>query len=321
MYLSASRIKAFLTCSFAYHCVYNLGFRHMDEGNDGSRRGTITHLILENLQHSKRHHRHKNFIENGFDGDQAIYRLVRKHAKIVGVDDQENLSLIEGFIKVGLATDFLCEGWNLKDPETKFQIESEDPLYKILGFIDKSAVSHCGNHVRIDDYKTSKQKFSGKDVSMNVQGLIYALAMKKIGGYKKFFVNFLFLKFPKTNRSPKGPIQSFEYDEKTLNGFEIYLANVYKYLSNFTIKKACSNFARNNENYFLCGKEPGDLKADGSAAWVCAYKRPFLYWEVKDKEGKIKFTAKEEQKALDKMEDGDTIKEKWYGGCPRWNKY
>jgi hypothetical protein len=150
---------------------------------------------------------------------------------------------------------------------------------------------------------------------------MYALAMWKEGGYKNFFVNFIFLKFPITKRSPKGPIQSFQYSEKTLRGFEYYLAEIYKYLTNFNNKKACSNFAKNNENYFLCGKEPGDLKKDGSPAWVCSFKRPFLYWEVKSSEGKIKYTSKKEKDSLDKMSEGDTIVQKYFAGCPAWNKF
>jgi len=314
MYLSASRIKTFLTCSWQYHCTYNLGFRHMDPGNSGSKRGTISHLVLENLQHPKRRKRIAKFIKTGFAGNPSIYRLVLKHAKILGISDDENVGMIEGFIQVGLKSDFLCEGWDLKDPEKKFQIESTNPEFKILGFIDKHAISSCGNHVRIDDYKTSKTKFGKKDIEFNVQALMYALAMMKEGGYKKAFVNFIFLKFPKS------PVQPLEFDAKTINGFEIYLGNIYKYLKTFNTKKACSNFARDNENYFLCGKKPGDLNAKGLPAWVCPWKFPFLYWEVKDKNKKIKFTSKDEQKALDKVEEGDSIEQKYYPGCPSFCK-
>jgi hypothetical protein len=186
--------------------------------------------------------------------------------------------------------------------------------HEILGYIDKHAISHCGEKCRIDDYKTSKIKFTGKDAKFNIQALMYALAMKKEGQYKVAYVNFIFLKFPKS------PLQSFEFDEATLNGFEHYLSDIYKYLKTYNLKKACSNFARNNENYFLCGKEPGDIKKDGSPAWVCPWKRPFLYFEVKDAEGKIKFTSKTKQEAVDKTENGDIMTEKYFAGCPAWNK-
>lgn len=286
----------------------------MDESNDGAKRGTISHLILECIQNPKRHHLIEKFQKGGFAGNPNIHRLVLKHAKILAVDDGTNMDLIEGFIKVGLKTDFLCEGWDLKEPEKKFQIDNADPEYKILGYIDKHAVSYCSENVRIDDYKTSKAKFTGKDAKFNIQALTYGLAMHKEGGYKKAFVNFIFLKFP------KAPLQSFEFDKKILDGFEHYLGGVYKYLKNFNSKKACSNFARNNENYFLCGKEPGDLNKAGAPAWVCPWKRPFLYWEIRDKDNKIKFTSKEEQKALDNLKEGDSISQKYYAGCPKFNK-
>lgn len=284
----------------------------MDDGNPGSKRGTITHLVLECIQNPKRHHLIESFQENGFAGNKNIHRLVLKHAKVLEIDDEENLSLIENFIKVGLKTDFLCEGWDLKDPEKKFELVSENPEVRALGYIDKHAISKDGAECRIDDYKTSKVKFTGKDIKFNVQALMYALAMFREGAYKKLKVNFIFLKFPKS------PVQSFEFEEATLKGFEHYLSDIYKYLKSFNSKKACSNFAKNNDSYFLCGKEPGDLKKDGSPAWVCPVKRGFLYWEVKDADNKIKFTSKTEQLALDKMIEGDTIQQKLYKGCPAW---
>lgn len=314
MYLSASRIKTFQTCSWLYFCRYILGFSYLDEGNDGSRRGTIVHLVLECIQNPRRHHLIDKFQKTGFIGNQNIYRLVLKNAKKVGVSDQKNMNLMEEFIKVGLANDFLCSGWNLQKPEQKFQIESENPKFKILGYIDKTSVSPNGETCRIDDYKTSKAKFTGKDTMFNIQAMIYALAMHKEGGYKKTLVNFIFLKFP------KNPWQRFEFNEKVLKGFEVHLSNIYSYLSKFTTIKACSNFAKDNENYFLCGKEEGDLKKDGSPAWVCQMKRPFLYWEIRDKDKNIKFTSKEKEKVLDKMAEGDTITQKYYAGCPKFNR-
>lgn len=320
MFLSASRIKTFLTCSWTYYVTYHLGFRSMDDGNDGARRGTICHLVLECIQNPKRHYLIKKFQKTGFAGNENIYRLVLKNAKKVGVSDEENMNLMESFIKTGLKSDFLCQdgpkdepnwgGWDLKEPEKKFSIESESPEYKILGYIDKHAISNDGASCRIDDYKTSKQKFTGKDAKFNIQALMYALALRKEGNYNKAYVNFIFLKFPKQ------PLQSFEFDAKLLDGFEIYLSQVYKYLKKFDTKKAVSNFAKKNENYFLCGKEAGDLNAKGLPAWVCPWKRPFLYYEVRDSEGKIKYTSKKEEDALDKLKEGDKISEKYYPGCP-----
>lgn len=313
MYLSASRIKTYLVCSWTYYVKYHLGFNYMDESNDGAKRGTICHLILEVLQNPKRKKIVKNILKEEILPAQ-INKLILKHAKRLKVDDQDNLNLINNFILVGLKSDFYCEGWELQDPEKKFEISSESPEYKILGFIDKHAFSKDGNSVRIDDYKTSKTKFSGKDARFNIQALLYALALFKESNAKKAIVNFIFLKFQKS------PVQKFEFSKEVIFGFEQYLGEVYKYLSKFTSKKACENFAKNNENHFLCGKEPGDLKKDGSPAWVCPWKRPFIYYEVKNEDGKIVFTSKDEVKAKEFAKETDVLSCKLYPGCPAFNK-
>ena len=323
MYLSASRIKTFNTCSYIYWCNYHLGLRDIDGSNDGAKRGTISHLILEVLLNNRHRKYIEQILEKGCKKVPSIWRLILKHAKILCVDDEENLKLIDSFIQVGLKTDYLCEEtdtpddpWILQDPEIKFQIENENPEYKILGFIDKQAHSKSGKKKRVDDYKTSKARFSGEDADFNIQSLLYALALwKDQDEVEKVDVNFIFLKFP------KNPWQKFSYTKEQLAGFEIYLSDIYKYLKNFNIKKACSNYAKNNKNYFLCGKCKTDVKKDGSPAWVCSYKYPFLYYAVINKENKVKATSKVREEIVDKVEDGDRIEERFYAGCPAWIKY
>lgn len=318
MYLSASRIKTYHTCSWTYYLTYILGFRDFDKGNDGSKRGTICHLILEVLLNPRHQHHIEDVKKHGIFLVPSIGRLVLKHAKIVGVDDPDNLELINKFIQVGLKTDYFCEGWNLQPPEKEFRIENEAPYYKILGYIDKYAISPDGETVRVDDYKTSKSKFTGKDIKLNIQSLLYGLALWKESGYKKVEANFIFLKFVRQ------PWQRFQYDEETLKGFEYYLAHIYKYLSNFTLQKACSNFARRNDSFNLCGKrnyQPGDLKDDGvTPAWVCPWRLPFIFYELVDKSGKVIKKSKEKQELLDLKVEGAILQEKLYAGCPAWRK-
>lgn len=313
MYLSASRIKTYHTCSWTYYLTYVLGFRDFDKSNDGAKRGTICHLILEVLLNP----RHQKYIESvkksGIFLVPSILRLVQKHAKILGVDDETNMGLMDTFIQVGLKSDYFCEGWDLQAPEKEFRIENEEPFYKILGYIDKHAISYDGEMARVDDYKTSKTKFTGKDVSLNIQSLLYALALWKEGGYKTVEANFIFLKFIRQ------PWQRFKYSEKTIQGFEYYLADIYKYLSDFNLQKACSNFARRNESFNLCGRwdyKPGDLKKDGSPAWVCPWRLPFIFYELVDKTGKVVKKSKEKQELLDLNREGCIIQEKLYAGCP-----
>lgn len=311
MYLSASRIKSYIGCSWTYWVTYHLKFRDMDASNDGAKRGTICHLILECLILERRRKQVFNILTNGLKSDKAVCKLIDKHAKILNVNDENNMNMIHDFIIVGLKSDFYCAGWDLQPAEKRFIIEPKDEndrQYKIMGFIDKHALKPEEGKARVDDYKSSKQKFSGKDNDFNIQGLTYALALWKEGGYKEIDMNFVFLKFPKS------PFQSFTYNENQLKGFEIFLEETYKYLSNFNIKKAVSNFGKFNGNSFICGKRKGDLKKDGSPAHICQWKDPFIYYQLTDENGNILKTSKEE--GVLEAKEGQTVKEVYYAGCP-----
>lgn len=311
MYLSASRIKTYLTCSYTYYLTYECGFRDLDEGNDGSKRGTICHLVLECLIEDKHHHYIKKIqkAKSCYKVPQ-IKRLIMKHAKILGVDDEENLGLMDKFIQVGLKADFFCEGWDLQPAEEEFNIVKD--RYKIRGFIDKHALQLAMDKARIDDYKTSKNKFTGKDAEFNIQAFMYALAIYEKYGVSEIDANFIFLKFP------RAPFQSFTITESQLKGFEYWLGNMYSFLSDYGPAKAASNYAKHNDCWRLCGKGPSSKKKDGSPAWVCQWKYPFIYYEGVDEKGKVR-KAKTEEKLLDKGVDPDTVEEKFYRGCPSWD--
>jgi Ni,Fe-hydrogenase maturation factor len=240
---------------------------------------------------------------------EPVKRLIYKHAKKMGVDDDENIKMIYSFVKVGVKSDFLCEGYKLLPPEYRFDISNKNPEYQILGFIDKSAVSD--GEILIVDYKTSKSKPSGKDKAFNVQALSYALALrKKFPDLKKIKVRFLYLKF---TRSPK---MDYEFSPETLDGFEVYLNKIYSLLNNFSMKAACSNFGKNNEYWRLCGGKKGELKKDGNPRWVCPLKYPMLYWVALDENGKIKKSDFEEKGLAKLKEDGYSIEQRLYKGCP-----
>lgn len=308
MRLSASRINTYLKCSWTYYCRYVL--KLPDEGNDGQRRGTVTHSVLEYLL-KPRHHKHIEQCKVDPQKDPVIVRLTEGLAKKEGVCDPENLSLIYGFIRIGVRTDFFCDGYELLPPEDKFHIVNEEPKYEILGYIDKSAKKEC--EALIVDYKTSKKKPYGKDKEFNVQALSYALALwKKYPDMKVFRVKFLYLKFVRT------PVLEYEFRVATLRGFEKYLEKIYNLLSTYNVQKACANFGKNNDSWRLCGEFK---KKDGTISdWVCPLKYAFLYWEVRDREGKVVKTAKDKN-LLDKY-DGDEyiIEQKFYAGCPAFSK-
>jgi len=309
MKLSASRINTFLKCSWTYYCRYVL--KIPDAGNDGARRGSVTHAVLECLLNP----RHKKYVAKCKTAPEkipAIKRLTEKQAKKYGVCDPENLKLIYSFIKVGVKSDFFCEDYELLPPEYKFDIVSENPKYEIMGFIDKSAVSNA--EILIVDYKTSKSKPSGKDKSFNVQALTYALALrKKFPELKKIKVRFLYLKFARQ------PYMEYEFRPETIDGFEFYLEKMYSILSKFNIKTACSNFCKYNDYFRLCGGLKGELKKDGSLKWVCPLKYPMLYWVAVDKDGAIKHSAFEEE-GLAKYKDTHKLEQRLYAGCPAWKQ-
>ena len=291
--------------------TYECGFRDLDESNDGARRGSVCHYVLECLIKPRHHHYIEKILKSGCYKVPAIARLIRIYAKNEGLEGKENFELVDKFIKTGLKADFFCAGWKLEKAEEEFNIEKDG--YKIRGFIDKHATKLDENKARIDDYKSSKNKFSGKDAEFNIQAYMYALALYEKYGVDELDVNFVFLKFPRQ------PFQSFKITSKMLKGFEHYLTRMYSYLEDFNTKKAYSNFARDNDCWRLCGKKKNSTKKDGSPAWVCPWKYPMIYYEAKlpDKDKIQKSRTKE--KLVEMGCEESSIQERYYSGCPRWN--
>ena len=225
-YLSASRIKTLETCSWLYWGKYHLNLP--DKTNDGAIRGSICHLILELLL-NKKHKKHFTVItkKNDMEASPAIVRLVNKELQNYKAASEENYELIKTMILVGLKFDFYCKGSKLGKPEKRFDITNEDPPYRIMGFIDKFA-EYGKDKVKIVDYKSSKAKFRGDELSANVQGMMYSLAAKTLWPeIERRIINFMFLRFPRQ------PIQELEFSDEQLKGFEHYLSTVYKLVHDF----------------------------------------------------------------------------------------
>jgi len=316
--LSASRIKNLEACTWSYWCKYHLNLP--ETNNEGAMRGSICHLIFELLL-VKKHKKHFNLItkEGRIEGSPAITRLINKHLNAYGINTQENYEMINDMILVGLHDDFFCAGAKLLDPEYEFNIENGDPEYVVRGFIDKAAKYTKDKKILIKDYKSSKKRFEGSDLTANLQGMIYSLVATKTWPKLKPVVQFCFLKFPNE------PIQELEFSKKELAGLEVYLSHSYKIINNFNEKMAESKFAakepfpKKEEGFkgpLYCGfaKYPGHLKKDGTTMWHCPYKFAFDYYELTDKDGnglKTAFTAEE----LNAENDQKIIKKK-YTGCP-----
>lgn len=320
--LSPSRIKTYQSCSWIYHCNYVL--KVPDKSNDGAKRGTCTHLILECLLNKRHRHHYDKIIKEGtFKNIPSIVRMVKKQAKKDDLNlGGENFDMIDEMTLVALKADFFCSGGELFSSELEFIIENEDPYYKIKGIIDKMA-RYPNEILKIFDYKTSKSKFEGDEIGGNVQSMTYQLYGKKKEGAKKVYSDFLFLRFP------DDPVVEINFSDEQLAGFESYLEFLFKKINNFTEKDAKANlaankpFAKKGEGFkgrTMCGKAgyPGQLKKDGTPMWHCTLKFPFDYYVLKDKDGRVISTAFEKKDLTEK--ENCTIVKVRYEGCPAYNK-
>ena len=222
-------------------------------------------------------------------------------------------------IVVALNCDFFgLKGAKIDKPEEEFLLESEDPKYKIIGFIDKPIQYPKENKLVIVDYKTSKGKFVQGEIDYNIQALAYILASKQIWPkLKDTSVEFQFLRFPEQ------PIIEIKASEELLKGFEHYLEYIYKIISNYSEKDAHSNFAINqpmpkkHEGFkgpLNCGfaKYKGHLKKDGNLMWHCEHKFAYDYYALLDENNQIIKTAM----TPEELKGSGEIVKRHYEGCP-----
>jgi len=301
--LSASRMKTLENCAWMYWCSYHLGVPQ--EQNSGAARGTICHTVFELLL-NKRHKKHYDLIlkEQDISGSEAVKRLVVKNLKKVSFFDDENYDLCNKMILVGLQSDFFGKGGRVQEPEIAFTLESDDPKFKIRGFIDKAIKYTKDKSVKIVDYKSSKYKFRGDDLTSNFQAMAYTLAaLEKWPDYKKVLVEFLFLKYP---RSPQ---QQITISKDQLGGFKWLMAHMYEIINNFDEKVAESNFAAHNpKNRWLCA---------AGKTWVCPYRDAKDYYVLLDSDGKT--LASELNKNKLNADKNQKIEKRTYDGCPAHN--
>lgn len=307
--LSASTMKGLSDCSWLHWCKKHLMLP--EKNNDGARRGSICHAVLEYLQHDKHSDNHGRIMDaDSVEGDEATLRLVKRHFEIADMDDKsnKNLQLVKDMIMIGLNHDFFCleDDGKLGHAEQEFLIESSDPEYLIRGYIDKHAFYDNGDTIKIIDYKTSKKRFKKNELDGNPQAMMYSLATKTLWpDVKKTIFNFLFLKPDLQDK----PIQELEFTDEQLRGFEYYVSGIYKLINNFTEKDAKANFARDTKkNAWLCGAGP---------TWVCPQRDPYDYYVLLDEESKILSSSKDESELVAKK--GQTIEKRSYEGCPRWH--
>jgi ATP-dependent helicase/DNAse subunit B len=333
--LSASRSKTAQSCSFRYWASYHL--KLPDKKNDGSSKGSVCHIILEMLG-NPRHKKHYDKIirERHLFASKAVEKLTKKHAKLLSVDDEDNLQQICKMTLAGLQYDFF--GTELGEPteslsEYAFDIEVNEGgySYKIKGFIDKLFLYKDQGLAVIRDFKSSKEIFKGKDLENNLQDLMYSLAVKKLfPEYKDRRSEFLFLKFLPEE---KGVVRMPSLSEEELDGFQAELTEIQKYLDNFNFQTAMSNLAAHQDypkdNSFSgplqCGRatKKGELKKDGSIKWHCPYKFGFFYYKICDLKGKMITScyAEDFDEYIKKYpEDKFLYQMMEYQGCPAHQK-
>jgi hypothetical protein len=339
--LSASRIKKAQSCSWSYWATYKL--KVPDSSNDGASRGWICHLIFELLGNPKHRKKYDEIIlKDSIFLCEPIKRLVSYHAKKLKVNDQENLELINNMTLAGLHFDFFGEAKgklfeSISEQEFNITVDEKDKLYRIRGFIDKLFLYKKDKLAIIRDFKSSKSVFKGKEVTDNLQDLLYTLAVKKLfPHYTKRQVEFLFLKF---DLHASGNVKMEPISDKELDGLEFYLTEVQKFIDNFDEEDAVSNFA-GSQGYpsdgtfggpLMCGKDGFkiskgspllDKEGNPIVAYICPYRKPMDYYVVKNAEGKIiKSVFEEEKDSLCFDEDkGEFIEKLSYKGCPYWNR-
>ena len=213
---------------------------------------------------------------------------------------EENYDLMNKMVIVGLRNDFYGEGGEVTDPEKEFLIENENPKYKIRGFMDKPIVYKKEKQIKIVDYKSSKQKFRGEELTANIQAMAYSLAAKKIWPKYKPWIEFLFLRFPKSAQ------QHCKFTDEQLDGFEYFLESCYKQINSFTEEDAKSNYAKDGPSSWMC---------KAGKTWRCPYLDSFSYYQIIDKEGNVVDRSLKKEN-LKEAGEGEEIKMMHYEGCP-----
>lgn len=339
--LSASRVGTAKKCSWVYWSKYIN--KIPDSSNTGASKGSVCHNVFEYLG-KDRHKKHYNNIlkDNSINGSKAVSKLVEIQASQQDppVNSKDEMDMIDEFIVNGLRYDFYGnDGGDLSDSfsEQTFELEiNEDGKnYYIYGFIDKLFLYDKGKRAVVRDFKTSKKVYAGSEVTDNLQNLMYCLAVKKLyPNCEDIATEFLFVKF---NLEPDmlgndgdGVLKMGSMPLDEIEGFEYHLTDIQSYLNNFDEKDAVSNLAANQpyatDGTFTgpvsCGyaKKPGQLKKDGSPMWYCNYKFPFDYYVLKDKDGNLIKSVKEEDeyKLVADKSSGEYIEKLHYEGCPKF---
>lgn len=246
----------------------------------------------------------------------ALERLITKQARINGVDDDENLEKIKGYITLAIQADFYCLG-SLKVAAEEMFEEKNDEFW-IIGYID--CLAEYSDKIILKDFKTSKMKFSKKDLEFSVQALMYLMIARMRYPDKKRFLEFHQLQdITRRDKTVPFPIQVVTAEDDVLDGFREWLKYISNYLKDFDREKAMANFAKSDfaKSRMCCGGEMDEIKADGTKRFYCPQKYPNIYFALSEN-GKVLSTAQKKADLEKTRKEGQIIEEKIYEGCPAW---
>ncbi len=201
--LSASRIKKYFECPFAFFCRYGLSIEELHPTKiDSAGSGTIVHHVLEMILKdvgieqmlllSEDELREKilkildEYIESMMGGkkDKSV-RFLNLYYKLADTVLAVVLRLKNEF-KVGefVPVDFELYIGGEKMPAYKVPL-TETSKVKVTGVVDRVDIMTRGDkkYLRIIDYKTGSQKFNLSDViqGLDLQMCLYLLALEKNG--------------------------------------------------------------------------------------------------------------------------------------------
>jgi hypothetical protein len=349
LFLSASRIKTARDCSWIYWCKYHL--KLPDRTNAGASMGWICHLIFEVLGNPRHLHHYKEILKGrSIWSSEAISRLVKHHARNLDVNEEEYLTQINEMTLTGLRYDFFGDTEDTPDEaisEEHFEIKVSEGAkqYNIRGFIDKLFFYSKGMRAIIRDFKTNKRVYKGKEITDNMQSLIYLLAVRRLyPKYVKRKMEFLFLRHglePDDFFKEKGSgyLSAEDMDDEELGGLEHQLTSTQKYLESFTEDMAKGNYAfdqhRASSGYpkdgtfggrLMCGKDGPkirkgepllDEEGEPIMAYICPFRKPRTYYVLLSEDGTILGSCDEGDQDSLKVADGLVVEKREYTGCPR----
>lgn len=300
VFLSASRIETFTTCSALYHAKYVL--KLPDPVGEAARRGSVAHDTLEILLNP----RHEKIYQEAILHDSALevpalHRVIERFARKYDVYTDKSLDMIDGYIMTALRNEFKGPKGTYKAvPEQAFEIEidrKDGRKWCAKGFLDQVffVEDESGKWLDIKDFKTG-QLFKQEKLDYPVQALMYILAARHL--YPEFTRRRFRFQFVKG----KNKWETIILTDEELNGFEYILSDFQTAVDGFTEANAMDNTrAAKGESCFLYGQE-------------CKAKHPKDYFALLDENGQILAGAEREEDL--KAKTGQTVEKRRYTGCP-----